>query len=470
MTFSTVGINVTGPTYQSRSRPLSSQRTVNFYHQFAEGGKDKFVLHSFPGQKSIDKSLTGIDRGMHQMDEVLFRVVGSTLFKVQDTSNPIAIGTVTGSIRCIFADDGDNLVIISDRIWVYTNSTNTFKENNNVNLVNIISVTFINSIFIYTSKLFSFISQPNDPFNVDGLDAIAAESSPDKMVRDYAFDGTIYRMGTRSGEPWWFSGVGRPPIDRIDNTQFSIGLGAIFSMANTDRALYWLGDDKAIYRVAGGEPERISDDALSNTLEGMTVTDDAIAYAFTLQGQDFYLITFPSENRTYINNESLGKNGWDELSSGLEGSFYSATSLVQVYDKNIIAKGGELLELDLNTFTQDTDTMIRERITQEVNSDILGEKGREVKMSKLKLIMQTGVGLALGQGVNPRMRIETSIDGGDSFKHSAWVEIGRAGESRKKVVLDQLLTAEGFIFRFTISDPVPISIYSAAIDIKLVGR
>ena len=470
MTFTTVPINVAGPTYQSRSRPLSSQRTVNFYQQFAEGGKDPFVLHSFPGQKSLDNSLTGVDRGMHQMNEVLFRVIGDTLYKVSDAFVHTSLGTITGANRCIFADDGDNLVVVSDRVWVYTSSSDTFQENTNVNLPGTIAVTFINSVFIYTQPDLSFVSQPNNPFDVSGLDAIAAESNPDKMARDYAFNQTIYRMGKRTGEPWYSSGVGHPPIDRIDGQQFSVGLGAIHSMANTDRALYWLGDDRAIYRISGGASERISDDALSNTIENMTTFDDAIAYTFTLQGQDFYLITFPTENRTFVNNQDLGVNGWFELTSGITGDSYSGTSLVRIYDKNIIAKGGELLELNLDTFTQDTDTIIRERITQEVNSDLLGVKGQNIKMSRLELIMETGVGLVTGQGVNPRIRIETSIDGGRSFHASAWVEIGRAGEHTKRVELDQMDFGKGFIFKLTISDPVPVSIYSAAIDIKLAGR
>tara|TARA_R110000851_G_scaffold105683_1_gene224282 strand:+ start:2887 stop:3165 length:279 start_codon:yes stop_codon:yes gene_type:complete len=49
MTFQTVPINITGPSYQSRSRALSSQIAQNFYQQFNEAGKEKYVLLSFPG-------------------------------------------------------------------------------------------------------------------------------------------------------------------------------------------------------------------------------------------------------------------------------------------------------------------------------------------------------------------------------------------------------------------------------------
>lgn len=63
------------------------------------------------------------------------------------------------------------------------------------------------------------MAQPGLPFDVSGLDAIGAESSPDKLVRDYVFNQTDYRFGVRTLEPWYNSGVGSPPIDRIDGAQ-----------------------------------------------------------------------------------------------------------------------------------------------------------------------------------------------------------------------------------------------------------
>ena len=470
MTFQTVAINVTGPTNQSRSRPLSSQRTVNMYQQFAEGGKDEYVLMSFPGQKLISSVVGNLDRNQHRMAEVQFRVVDTTLYEVSSAGVHTSRGTVPGTGRCIFADDGENLVIVADKVFVFNSVTKLFSENTNVNVVGTISVTIINNQFLYTTSKFSFMAQPGDPFDVSGLDGIGAESSPDDLVRDYVFNQTIYRFGKRTTEPWYNSEVGRPPIDRIEGQEFSVGLGAINSVANTDNAIYWLGDDKAIYRVSGGINQRISDDATSNAIELMSKFDDAFGYTFTLQGQDFYLITFPSESRTYVINEKLGVNGWFELTSGLDDSIYSGTSLLQVYDKNIIARNGKLLELSLDEFTQDTDTMIRERITSSINGDLLGVKGQRMKMSRVEFIMEQGVGLITGQGENPRIMVEFSIDGGRSFETGAWVEIGRAGEHTLRVEWYQMISFTDLILRITMSDPVPLNIYSAAIDVKLVGR
>lgn len=468
--FQTIPFNIVGGTHENRSRPISTQRTTNMYLQVNEYGKDPTSLQSFPGQLLKSTVPETLDRNAQIMSEIAYRVVDNVLYEVDSLGVHFSKGAITGTDRCIFANDGDNLVIVSDKVYVYTKSTNVLQENTNVNLVDVLSVTFINNQFIYTTANLSFVSQPGDPFDVSGLDAVGAESSPDKLVRDYVFNQTIYRFGTRTTEPWHNPGVGTPPIARIEGQEFSVGISAIHSLANTDRALYWLGDDKAIYRVSGGINERVSDDTISNAIENMSVFSDAIGNAFTLQGQDFYMITFPSANKTYVINESLGKQGWFNLSSTTQIAAYSGTTVVDVYNKIYVINGGKWLTLELDEYSQDTDVIVRERISAAITGDMLGIKGQRIKMSRLELFVEAGVGLITGQGENPRVMIETSIDGGRSYAHSAWVELGRLGSNTQRCELFQMASGESFVFRVTMSDPVPLTISGAAIDVKAVGR
>jgi hypothetical protein len=447
------------------------------YQQVNQQAKDAFVLYSFPGQSLVSTVADGDDRGMHNMDTVLYRVVGNSLYSVDSLGVHTNRGTITGTKRCILEGDGDNLVIVADGVvFIYDASADNLITATNVNLTsnNILSVTIINNQFIYTTENLSYMAQPGQPDNVSGLDAIGAESSPDKLVRDYVFNQTVYRFGVKTTEPWYNTTDANlnPPLDRIDGQQFSIGLEAKQSLTNTDKALYWLGDDHAIYRVAGGINERISDDGLSNTIERMTVIDDAFGYAITLQGQDFYIITFPSENRTFVVSESLGKNGWFELRS-YPDSAYTGTSAILIYGKTYIASRGKLLTLELDQYTQDTDTMVRERIGLPItrkNVPPAGIKGRALHLSRMEFVVETGVGLISGQGENPQMMVDFSIDGGDSFAFEQWVDLGRLGERVLNVQADVNIVADEIIPRIRISDPVPLTISSTLIDVKEVPR
>jgi len=470
MTFQTVPFNIVGGTHENRSRPVSVQNTTNMYLQVNEYSDKKVSLQSFPGLTTISTAAEDNERGSHIMNEVAYRVVGNSLYEVDSSGSHTQKGLITGSDRVIMENDGENLVIVSDKVYVYSSFTGTFKENTNANLVNVLSVTIINNQFIYTTPDLSFIAQPGLPFDVSGLDGVGAESSPDKLVRDYAFNQTIYRFGTRTTEPWYNSGVGSPPIDRIEGQQFSVGVGAIHTLANTDRALYWLGDDKAIYRVSGGSNERINDDAISNAIENMQKYDDALGYAITLQGQDFYIITFPSENKTYLLNEALGKQGWTNLSSTTQNLAYSATSAVEVYGKTFACSGGKWQRLDLDNYTQDTEVMLRQRTTAIFQSKDFNLNSDSMVMSRLYLDVEQGVGLITGQGERPRLMVEVSIDGGRSFPHVAWMELGRLGEHTLRTEVDLMARGQSFIFRLNMSDPVPLTIKGAWLKVKGTGR
>jgi hypothetical protein len=476
MTFQTVPVNTTGPSYQSRSRPLSSQVTQNWYQQFSESGKDKYVLHSFPGLKLLGNA-AGIDRGFHRMAEILYQVKGTSLYEIDKLGNHTLRGAIPGTGRAIIKDDGINMFIVTDlKVWKYSTDTNAVTEVTDLNITGAKSVDFFNNQFIYTKDKFSTVSNVGDGSTASGLNIIGEETLPDDLVRDYVFEEVIYRMGVRSIVGWYNSGVGSPPIEKLQGRIFTVGLAAINSVAETDQAFYWLGDDHAIYRASGGREERISTDAISNEIQKYSIVDDAVGNTFTFEGQNFYQITFPSGNKTFVVNESLGSQGWFELSSGvnspLQSSKYQGASIISAYGQNFAsdASNGNVYKLDFNTYTNNSDPIQRIRVTQSVNGDLLGAKGKRVQMSCLKLIMETGVGLISGQGDEPRIMIEYSDDGGNSWNGGSWPEVGRLGEFTLQVEWFDLRSFYDRIFRISTSDPVNYSIYSATIDLRLAGK
>ena len=123
MAYLTVNINTTGPSYKSRSKPLSSQQTKNWYQQFNDGGKDQYVLMPFPGLKVIGNA-SGIDRGFNRMAEILYQVKGNTLFEIDRFGTHTNRGTIPGTGRAIMANDGINLFIVTD-LKVYQYSTDS---------------------------------------------------------------------------------------------------------------------------------------------------------------------------------------------------------------------------------------------------------------------------------------------------------------------------------------------------------
>ena len=474
MPFVTVPVNITGPSYQSRSKPLSSQQTVNWYQQFNEGGKESYVLMPFPGLDTKGNA-AGKDRGFHRMAEILYQVKGTSLYEIDKLGNHTLRGTIPGTKRCIMADDGINMFIVvpSEKVWQYTTDTNAVSEVTNVNITKALSVDFFNNQFIYTFADFSTVSDVGNGAQATGLNRIGEETLPDAMVRDFVFDEVIYRCGVRSIVGWYNSGVGSPPIDKLQGRIFNVGLSAPYSIAKTDEAFYWLGDDNAIYRAQAGTKERISSDAISNAISKFNSIDDAIGFTYTFEGQNFYTITFPSENQTFTVSESLGENGWFELSSGIQDGKWQGSSVISAYSKNYVADAdnGNVYLLDLDTYENNGESIKRTRVTSSIDARLVGGAlGDAVTMSSVIISMETGVGLIVGQGDNPRIIVEASYDGGRTWAAGAWPKVGRLGEFVLKVKWDNMKTFYDCMLRISSTDPVNYSVFSANIDLKLAGK
>jgi len=473
MPYTTLPINISGPTYRDRSRPLSSQETRNIYHELVESGKEQYVLKSFPGQKSFGSATAGEDRGQHQMREVGYRVIGTDLYEISNTGTHTNRGDVPGTDRCIIASDGINMFLVANGIVSqYSSATNLVTAVTDVNIVGAISVDFINNQFVYTFPQLTVFSVVGDGSTALGTNAVNSEINGDDLVRDYVFDQTLYRFGTRSCPNWWNSGVGTPPFTRIEGQQVATGLAAKHSITSSRSYIYWLGTDLQVYRARSGQEEPISSAVVSGEIQGYAKIDDAFGEVFTIDSKTMYLLTFPTENKTWCLSEELGVNGWFELSEGITSNRYNAGSIVEVYNKVLIGdrSNGSLYELDFSTYDQGGSTWRRRRVIGSVNGDAFKQKGKRVKIKRMEFLLETGVGLSTGQGSDPKIMLEYSTDGGRSWKTGSWLRIGRQGETNVRAEWFTIKSFYDMMVRLTTSDPVALNLYSAAVDIKLSGR
>ena len=467
-----VPIQIIGPTYQDRSKPLSSQETKNFYHDIVEEGKDQYVIHSFPGLKT-KSTASGIDRGMERMKEVGFRIAGQTLYSFDSVGNHTTLGTIPGVNRCILSNDGFNLIIVTDKtVRQWNGSELTVITDSNI--AGSSAVTYLNSQMIYTKPNLFTIADPDTPDTASGLNSADANSQPDDLLYCYAFQQSAYMIGKRSTEPWWNTGEGNPPLQRIDGQIFPIGSSAIHSVASNDDFLYWLGDDQAVYQASGGSKNRVSSTALSKEIESYSRIDDAIGQTFTFEGNNYYVLTFQTADKTWCLSEKLGDKGWFNLSSGLQGGRWQGQSILNVYDKLFVAdmNNGNLYELDIDTFTNNSESIHRRRVTSSISGKTLGKPGAEVHLDKMKFIMEGRASVITGQGENPQITFEISYDGGNSWTNQGWGYVGRLGEF--KIQVEMFCTGRCVFYdamiRLTTSDNADYSIFSATADLKLTGR
>lgn len=467
----TVELNLTGGTYKHKSLPLSAQVTRNFYPQLIDNPKarSQYILTSYPGKKFFGAQSGGTDRGMFVHKGTLYKVTGEKLYSVASDGTHTELGDITGTERCVFAGIGDNVVIVSNgSAWQYNGSSVSVISDGDLETPN--ACAHLNNQVIYDGDGGRFaVSDVGDATSIDPLNYATAESNADDIVRPYTFKQVLYLFGEDSIERWWNSGQGNPPFDRFQGGITQVGLAALHSVANDDDNIYFLANDNQVYSIRGSSSsviEPLLPEPMVREFGTYGRVSDAIGYCLNLNGQWIYVLTFPFSDKTW----ALPIGGeWFELSSGANGGRDIGNSYVYFNRKHLLAdhRNGNIYELDDNTYTDNSEEIIRVRHTGPIHGGLFDAPGKRIEMSRFELIMETGIGTLEGQGQDPVVMLSFSDDGGRTFSSEMWATVGRLGQFMWKVEWFALGSFENRIISIETSDPNHYAIYSAAADIEV---
>lgn len=461
-----VPFKLAGPTGGHRSTQFSSELTRNVYMDYAESA-DRVGMHDFPGLKPWGAS-GGSDRGQHEMAGVLYKINGANLYRVSVAGAYASVGSVPGSDRAVFADDGSNMLFTAGGVLYKCDGSAVSTVSQSV-VVNPRSVAYINRQFIITGDdgLFA-VSNVGDPDTWNALNYAEEETAPDGLLRAYVFSQLVYMMGSKTVVPWYNSGVGNPPFDRQETALVNIGLAGTFAVCNTDQFLYWLGDDRKVYQAVGASARPVSTSAIANKLEPLPDVSDAIMSRFVFEGQDFVLLALPAANLSLLFSETL--QVWTELNAGTNdpGDRWYGNQVFSCYGKNLVSdyRNGNIYEMDRDTFTDNGDTRLRIRVLPSFTSALIGRPGRRIIVSKIRINMQCGVGLASGQGANPVLMCQLSNDGGHTWGTESHVEIGVMGDYIVPVDYDEFASGYEIRCKIKCSDPVFLSMFDGVVYLR----
>jgi len=458
----TVPVEVAGPSYKDRSNQLSNQKTQNMY--LGPGRETKWCAYDFYGCKAFI-TRAGTNRGFHVFNESLYQVAGNSLMLINSAGSVTVLGTITGSQRCLFDDDGLNIFITTGNdVFKYNGTTVSLVTSANLETPN--SVSYLNGFFLYDGDEGRFqASDSGDGGTINDLSVGVANSNGDDIMRGISHDQIIYWFGPRSIEPWYFSGSGDLPFERLEQGIIEIGLGATYSIGENKDVMVFLGSDRQFYKLSQSVAEPISTPAVRE-VEGFDTIYDAIGWCFVLETQQFYWVTFPTESRTFLYSITL--NYWVELSFGMNGERHLADAYAFCYGKHLIAdyRNGNIYELDKDTFTDNGEARLRIRDMAPITGGQLGIPGNRVICGRLQIDMEVGVGLAVGQGVDPEIMCRYSNDGGKTFGAEEQVSIGVMGNYGKRVDFFKFVDGYSIVPRILCTDPVYLSLFAGFADIE----
>ena len=453
--------------YESISKPFAAQRCINLYLEDAQdAARSERALVGTPGN-TVFANLGSLPiRGLHVFEDFLYAVSGTDVFKVESNGLFTNIGTIPGTTRVSIENNRTQVCFVNgSEGFIYTPGTDTFEQIVDPDFRPAQIVQFLDQYFVFNESDTDtfFISNFGNGLQYNALDFGVAEGSPDNIISILADHRDLLLFGERTIELW----------DNTENPDFTFevqngvfierGCGAAFSTLKMDNQVYWLGDDRAVYRLEGYLPAKISTHAIDERIRQYDRVDDAFAFTYTEGGHFFYVLTFPSGNETWVYDSAPRGGAWHQRSSGVNDERWRANAYARFANKNIIGdvNSGKLLELDLDVYEEDGETIKRLRATMPEH-----DNEAPIFMGKMQVVIETGTGLVSGQGSDPLASLRWSDDGGRTFKNPRFKKMGKIGEYITRVVWRRMGRFRNRVFEFTVTDPVKTVIIDASAEFE----
>ncbi|HNA22764.1 MAG TPA: packaged DNA stabilization protein, partial [Agitococcus sp.] len=293
-------------------------------------------------------------------------------------------------------------------------------------------------VFVKPNSQQFYISALNDFSSFDALDFASDEADPDNLVTFIVDHRELILFGERTTTVWFNNGGADFPLSRRDGAEMESGCAAALSVAKLDNTVFFLGRNVyghgLVYRLNQYVPQIVSNRGIEQMINTFARIDDAIAYAYQKNGHSFYVLTFPTANKTLVYDASIQDPdmAWSVRETYNLGRD-RATCHAFAFNKHLVgdSQSGKIFELDENTHTDGGLPIVWSRTSAHIISDY-----KRIRHKEVVLNFQTGVGLE--DGTDPLIYLTYSDDGGHSYITPREASLGVIGQRKNRVMFSRL--------------------------------
>lgn len=470
---------ILGQSYVARSPNAATSRMVNLFPESLVEGKDAAWLQRAPGLRKILTLGSGPIRGMLSLDGEGFIVSGSGFFKVSPVGSTYSVLTISSNISGVgpvsMSDNGTQIFIAANPDAYVYNKSGFFAQVTDVDFPGAVTVGYLDGYFVFNKPNSQqiWVTSILEGTQIDPLEFASAEGAPDNIKALIVDHREVWVFGSTSIEVWTNTGATDFPLQRIQGAFNEIGLEAVYSLAKLDNGLFWLGGDTRgngiVYRSNGYTGTRISTHAVEWQIQSYPTISDAVAYTYQQDGHSFYVLNFPTANKTWVYD--VATQMWHERASGNNNETRHRGNCQMVLNGQVVVgdfEDGRLYTYDLDTFSDDS------AIQRWVRSwRALPPRTNSLKRTthhNLQLDIEAGVGLDGNtlQGIDPKVMLRWSDDGGHTWSNEHWRDIGKLGEYGKRVIWHRLGSSDKLrdrVYEVSGTDPVKIAIMGAELQL-----
>ena len=354
---------ILGQAYVARSVNAADNRLVNLFPEILpDAGQTGGFLNRAPGLRLLATVGTGPIRGLwtHTTNgKDAYVASGNEFYKIYPDYTYVKLGDISGTGPVSIADNGVQIAIACNPdLFIYTEASNTFVQATTP--AGAVTVSYIDGYFVYNQPDSQILWVTNlfDGTITDPLAFAAAESSPDRVIACVTNNREVWVFGEGTTEVWYDAATTPFPLAPIQGAYNEIGCVAAFSIAKLDNSLFWLGTDPRgfgiVYRNQGYTGKRVSTHAVEYAIQNYPTLADAVAYTYQQEGHAFYVLNFPTADRTWVYD--VATQGWHERAGLNEAGVFTrnrGNCQMSFNEETIVGdyENGNLYAFDLDVYS-----------------------------------------------------------------------------------------------------------------------
>lgn len=470
-------IDLFGVGTKSESWAVTAQRRINCLVEVRrEQDRTRFGLFGRPGLLAFVTSLGGnTSRGMWPVNTLTtplcFVVQAGTLYSVNNSGGTATIGTIgTTSGDVSMVDNGTYLMLVDGTSGYYYNMktpAGLTKITDGNFTTHPKFVTWQDTYFAVSDGATNQwqLSNNDDPTTWPAVQIAFTGSNPGALQALMADHSVMNIFGQDYSEFWQDTGSPDFPYAVIPGSAQEFGLSSPWSLAKFDNSLAGIFQAKTggviAARMAGFNLKKISDHDMDEIFGGYTSVSDARGFGYMLKGHPMYVINFPTAGASFAYDAYA--TAWSEYQA-TDGTRFWGEKFAFFQNKILVSdrRNGNIYQLDEDTFSDNGSLIPMEVISKHIWND-----DKYVGINSVQIDMESGVGLATGQGSIPVIDLQVSKDGGNTFTSVGFSSIGKVGQYTQRVMWRALGSARDWVLKLRITDPVKRVITGASADVTV---
>lgn len=474
-------------TYQSRSKPFSSERLLNMLFEPSTQNKNIYMLVGAPGLKEY-YDLGGDEpiRGMIYLHNCLVyvttsqicivyydpvtdqvRPIKSVYWSTAQWGNPVApVQMCTNGDVVMMHNPASNLLFAVELVGdneVSPDSWNIYKVETTTPAARYKSVAYISGVFV------AICQQGSDSY-VQYTDVLGTE-----LTHGFQLDTALTNLTSLASnmrELWCFGANTIEvisPTGEADEDFFAHVTGAYVnkgcvcknSIAVYETVFFFYGTDGNIYAAENYTSlKQISTPALLEmirswgSLDSQADKDGVLGQIFTHNGHTFYMLKFKKFKKTLLYDVTT--SSWSERETG-DGGEWEGEYIVRRPNGDMLVSSGttdKMYIMDMNYYTDNGEPIRREFVFGTIKNE---DKHR---MFFYSLTLDVDVGL----GPDDTVMLSWSDDGGYTWTGERMLRLGNVGQYKKKLQFRKLGSSTLRTYKVRFSTASRVNVLGASME------